>query len=165
VTTQRRPRTWRDILVNQVVSTATQSVPLDILVDLPARDVKTVVRLIGSLTAFPDDRNATSEGVMSIDLGIGVVSQESFTAQVVPDPNVQADYPALGWLYASSRIVIFNNSSGTTEMFHIPEFNFDVGANRKVDKGVLTLVWNNTAADGTGFACRLVGRVRAVVLL
>ena len=164
MTTKRRRRAWCDILINQSVGSNQQSVPVDILADFPDVDVKTVTRLIGDLTPFPDDRNATNEGVMQIDLGIGVGSLEAFTAAIVPDPNVQADYPTIGWLYVSTRIVIQNNSTGTNEIIHIPEFHFDVGANRKVDKGVLYAVWNNTAADGTGYPIRLVGRIRALCL-
>ena len=165
MTSQRRPRAWADIRVNQAVAAAAGSVPVDILVDLPENPRQTVVRLIGNLTAFPDDRNAAIDGAAQVDIGIGVAAQEAFTAQVVPDPNQQADYPSLGWLYISTRVVIFNNASGTTEKLFIPEFNFDIGANRKVDKGILYLVWNNETADATGFTVRLVGRVRALVLL
>ncbi len=164
MTTQRRRRAWCDILVNQAVATADQSIPVDILIDFPDTDVKTVVRLIGSLTVFPADFNATNDASMQIDLGIGVGSREAFTALVVPDPNVQADYPTLGWLYITTKMVLMNNSSGTLEFLKVAEINFDIRANRKVDKGVLYLVWNNTAAQGTGYTVRMVGRIRALCL-
>ena len=164
MTTQRRRRAWCDVLINRATSSGTQDTPIDLLVDFPATDVKTVTRLIGDIAFFPDDRNAAIDGVMQIDLGIGVGSQEAFTALVVPDPNVQAEYPTIGWLYITTRVVIFNNSSGTTERLIVPEIHFDVGANRKVDKGILYLVWNNTVADATGFTVRAVGRVRSLCL-
>ena len=165
MTTARRRRSWADVLINQTAAGAAQSVPVDLRTDAPATDFSTVVRLIGDLSVSPSDLNATSEGIQQIDLAIGVTSLEAFTAQVVPDPNVQADYPPLGWLYISTRTVIFNNSSGTTEKLFIPEFHFDVGANRKIDKGVLFMVWNNTNAAGGGFTVRMVGRVRSLALL
>ena len=112
----------------------------------------------------PDDRNATDDTVQQIDVGIGVGSQEAFTAGVVPDPNVQADYPTIGWLYITTKMMVINNSSGTLEGFHFPEWHFDVGANRKVDKGVLYLAVHNTGADGGGAQIRIIGRVRSLCL-
>ena len=164
MTTQRRRRAWSDVIVNQVVLSGNQSSPIDLLVDLPDNPVKTAVRLIGDLTAFPDDRNAATDGVMQIDLGIGVGSTEAFSAAVMPDPQVQADYPTLGWLYISSRIIIFNNSSGTTEKMHVAEFHFDIRANWKVDRGTLYAVWHNTLADATGYTVRMAGRIRSLCL-
>ncbi len=164
MTTQRRPRSWTDILINRSITSGSASIALDLLVDAPARDVSTVIRIIGDIAAFPDDRNAAIDGVMEIDLGIGVCSREAFVANVVPDPNVQAEYPSLGWLYITSQFVIQNNAGGTLEGFVYPQWHFDVGANRKVDKGVLYAAINNTVSDDTGFTVRVVGRLRALSL-
>ncbi len=165
MTTHRRPRAWSDVRVNQQVSAAAGSVPIDLGIQQTDKDVKTAVRVIGDLVGFPNDRNAAVDGVMQLEIGIGVASEEAFTAQVVPDPNAQSEYPSLGWLYMSSRLVTFNNSSGTTEFLQLGEFRFDIRANRKVDRGRLYLVWNNTTADGSGFQVTLVGRVRTLFLL
>ena len=165
MTTQRRRRAWSDVRVNQVNAANVGSVPIDLGIQQVDKDVKTAVRVIGDLTGFPDDRNAAVDGVMQIEGGIGVASEEAFTAQVVPDPNAQSEYPALGWLYMASRVVIFNNSSGTTEVLEPATFHFDIRANRKVDRGRLYFVWNNTTADGTGFQVTLVGRIRTLFLL
>ncbi len=164
MTTQRRRRAWADRKFNQLVPAAAQSSPIDLLANLPVNPVKTVVRLIGDLFFFPDDRNATVDGVMEIDLGIGVSASEAFVAQVMPDPNVEGDYPTLGWIYVSTRAVHFNNSSGTVESWHYPELHFDIRAARKVDKGILYAVWNNTVVDATGFSVRMSGRIRALCL-
>ncbi len=163
--TMRRPRAWSDVRINQVVAAAAASVPIDLGIELADRDVKTAVRVIGDLVAFPDDRNATIDGVMQIEGGIGVASREAFTAQIVPNPNQQGEYPALGWLYMHSMVMISNNSSGTIEMYNVPTVHFDVRANRKVDKGVLYYTWDNTTADGTGIQVILLGRIRVLFLL
>ena len=131
---------------------------------MPATGVKTVIRLIGDFVAFPDDRNAAVDGIAEVDLGIGVTTVEALAAGVLPDPEDQTDYPYLGWLYVTTKCIIFNNSSGTTERLFVPEWHFDIGANRKVDKGVLFLNWFNTNADGTGYTVRVVGRIRALCL-
>ena len=148
-----------------MVATADNSVPIDLGIQQVDKDVKTAVRIIGDLSAFPDDRNAAVDGVMQVEGGIGVASEEAFTAQVVPNPNSQSEYPALGWLYVSSQILIFNNSSGTVESYLFPVWHFDIRANRKVDRGRLYYVWDNTVADATGFSTRLVGRIRTLFLL
>ncbi len=164
MTTRRRPRAWSDTLVNRIIASGSGTAPIDLLLQLAASDTKTAVRLIGDFVAFPDDRNASVDGVAEIDMGVGVAASEAFIATVVPDPNNQADYPTLGWLYATTKFVIFNNSSGTTEKLFIPEWHFDIRANRKVDKGVLYLAINNTNADAAGYDVRVVGRVRALCL-
>ena len=51
------------------------------------------------MSVVPESLGATDDGVMAIDVGIGVVSTEAFTAGVVPDPQTSSDYPTLGWLY------------------------------------------------------------------
>ena len=164
MTTPRRRRAWRDIRINLSLNSGAGITPIDLLVDAPDIDVSTVTRIIGDLVAFPDDRNAAVDGVAQLDLGIGVVSQEAFTAGVVPDPNVQAEYPTLGWVYITTQVVIMNNSSGTTEFIHVPEWHFDIGSNRKVDKGILCCSMENTLADGTGYTIRVVGRMRSLCL-
>jgi len=165
VTTPRRPRTWNDVRVNQIVAAGGSSVPVDLGINLAARDVKTVVRIILDLCVFPDDRNAAIDGVAQIECGIGVASLEAFTAQVVPNPRSQSEYPALGWLYVNSRCLIFNNSSGTIESWDFPQWHADIRANRKVDKGRLYFTWDNTTADAAGISVTMVGRIRSLFLL
>ena len=141
------------------------TIPIDLLVDLPENDVKTVTRLIGRLTVIPSDPNAAVTSAMRVDMGIGVASQEAFTAGIVPDPNVQADYPTQGWLWIDSPTIVFVNGSGTTESWLYPMIQFDIGAQRKVDKGVIYFVANNTLIVSAGISVRVVGRIRALVLL
>ena len=78
--TMRRPRAWSDVRLNQAVNAATGSVPVDLGIQQVDKDVKTAVRVIGDLRAFPDDRNAAVDSVMQIEMGIGVASEEAFTA-------------------------------------------------------------------------------------
>ena len=164
MTTQRRPRAWSDTLINQIILSGSFINPLDLLLQIADTDRKTVIRTIGDLTVVPDNRNAALDSVMSIDLGIGVCAREAFTAAVTPDPNNQTDYPALGWLYATSQVLHINNSSGTVESYHFPRWHWDIGANRKVDKGVCYVAINNTVADGSGIDIRVIGRIRALAL-
>ncbi len=44
-------------------------------------------------------------GVQAVDLGIGLLEQDAFGAQVAPDPNVAADQTPRGWVYRDRLIV------------------------------------------------------------
>ena len=165
MTTQRRPRAWADRIISLGVTSGAQTIPFDLLADLPDTTVKTVTRLIGTFTLVPSDLDAAVTSAQRIDMGIGVASQEAFTAGVVPDPNVQADYPALGWLWIDSQTVIKVNASGTTEAFLYPTVHFDIGAQRKVDRGIIYFVANNTLILGSAMGIQVVGRIRTLSLL
>ncbi len=165
MTSQRRPRTWSDVRIAQSTAAGGSNSTVDLGIQVNDRDVRTAVRIILDLCIFPDDRNAAVDGVAQIEVGIGVASEEAFVANVVPDPRSQAEYPALGWLYMTSKCLIFNNSSGTIEEWVFPEWHADIRANRKVDKGRLYLTWDNTTVDGAGFTVTMVGRARTLFLL
>jgi len=165
MTTPRRPRAWGDLLVNRIVASGADATPDDLLADFPEIFVKTVVRSIGRLLVFPDDRNATFDSVQRLDLGIGVAAEEAFLAGIVPDPDVGKEYPALGWIYRATGVMVSNNSSGTLEGYHYPELLWDTGANRKVDKGRLYLTMSNNIVDGTPATVRVAGLVRSLMLI
>jgi len=151
--------------VSVSVAAAAQSIPFDLLADMPDVDVKTVTRIIIDLTLLPNDPDAAVTGGARMDLAIGVAAQEAFTAGVVPDPNLSSDYPTQGWLWIASPVVIHVNASGTTEAFVYPRVQADLGAQRKVDKGVLYFVANNTTIVGSGESIQIAGRLRSLVLL
>ena len=163
--TQRRPRDWADTIMNITLADGGLFTPLDLLFDLPPAATKTVARLIGSLTILNDDVSEQVNGVTRVDMGIGVASLEAFTAGVVPDPSASQDYPTRGWLWVETAVVIQNNVTASRGFWQYPWVKFDVGASRKVDKGVLYFTMNNNAAAGTSLTVRIVGRIRAVCLL
>ncbi len=165
MTTPRRRRTWADRTLDILITSGGQTIPIDMLVDLPDTDVKTVTRVIGKLTITYADPDAAVTSIQRIDAGIGVAAREAFTAGIVPDPAVQADYPALGWIWVGTMTAMKVNQSGTTEAFHVPEERFNVGAQRKVDKGVLYFVADSTLITATGASVRVTGRLRTLVLL
>jgi len=165
VTTPRRRRIWADRVIDLLITSGGQTIPIDLLVDLPEDDVKTVTCIIGRITSVYADPDGALTTSQRIDMGIGVASREAFTAGIVPDPATQADYPTQGWLWIDSPTTLKVNASGTTEAFHVPVVTFDVGAQRKVDKGVLYFVADNTLIVGSAASIRIVGRIRALVLL
>ena len=161
--TPRRRRAWADAQFTITLVTATLMVPLDLLGDLPQMDVKTVTRIVGSITILPDNFTSTDDGANVIDVGIGVVSKEAFDAAVVPDPQTTTDYPTLGWLWKARLVAYRQNGSGTVEEFGYPRIDLDVRSQRKVDKGVLFITAFN-ASLFTGWTCIMVGNVRSLCL-
>ena len=56
------------------------------------------------------------------------------------------------------------NASGTVEDFMVVPVHVDVGASRKVDKGVLFLAADPSMAFGASFGVRLIGLLRSLCL-
>ena len=166
--TTRRPRTWADRLYTDQ-GIASGSVFIDnLLTNAPTRDTITVARLIGKLQVHTASTDET-ESSQIIDLAIGVSSVEAFNlgATALPDPNTEGDYPPRGWLYAT-RVYYEQTlpTGGTpTAMWRVlPVIEFDLGAMRRIDKGVLFMIVRNTSIDGAATNMRLTGRVRAMCL-
>jgi len=160
-----RPRAWGDSLINvDLVSGVQQSINL--LLTLTASDTITAVRLVGSLTASPASLIGQIDGIMGIDIGVGVAATEAFgVAGAIPDPNVAGDVPARGWLYRTRMVEIkVHSSSSVFEILHVGTANFDIGASRKVDRGILYMTMSSNPILGTAHTINLAGIVRAFCL-
>ena len=120
----------------------------------------TSARVVLDLSIHP--ATAVSDGFQQLTLGIGVMSQEAFTAVVFPDANIGADRPARGWLYRNNVSV----AGAAAMVSHAPiRITADIRGKRKVDNGELVMVLNNTTIDGTAFMVRVNGLVRVLFLL
>jgi len=161
-----RPRAWADRLI--VLSGSLTGTPqaLDLLTDVVDSDTVTVARIIGRITVIPASLSATDQAAQRIDVGIGVATQAAFDAGVgsLPDPRVNADAPARGWLYRDSLVMMKQNSTGTVEDWLYPMSHFDVGALRRVDKGVLFVVFAKTSLQGSAFDVQVSGLIRSMCL-
>ena len=138
--------------------------PLDILVDLGVSrlDTVTIVRLVGQMAVFPDIPIVSTTSNQIIDVGIGVASEQAFTAGAVPQPDQTDEYPARGWLYVATKSLFRGNLDTTGE--HYPTWEFDIRSMRKIDKGRLYLAAGNGLGDGTPIVVRFQGRIRALCL-
>ena len=162
-----RRRAWADFIVNlALVTDVPQSV--DLLTQAPDLDTLTVARLIGKLTVWPASMTTQVDSHMIVDIGVGVASVEAFGVAAsagLPIVIAVASAPPRGWLYRSQIDVMKVHSTGTTfEIAHAGEDKFDIGAMRKVDKGVLYLVAQSTLIDGTAMTVDLTGLVRSMCL-
>ena len=162
--TQRRRRAWSDTILNTTLAIG-GAFTGDLLAGLEAQETKTVARILLDIWAFPDATDQ-SEAAAFFHFGIGVGSAEAFVAGVLPDPDIVADYPTLGWVYVASKPVlqglpIVSGGGGVTRLtVHINE---DLRGQRKVDRGVLYMTAVSRAITGV-VTIRVVGRVRALCL-
>ena len=151
---------WHDTNLNASVSSTKTVIQLD-----PGdEETITLVRIVGRISVVPPSLSATSDGVIAVDLGIGVAGASAITAGSVADPATDTQAPARGWLYANRIAVLRQNSSGTVEDWMYPTVEFDLRAMRKVDRGAVFLVHDRALVSGTVWDPRLVGRIRCLFM-
>jgi len=134
----------------------------DLLSSLIDMDTLTAIRIVGHLVLIPSSVSASALGSTGVDFGIGVISAEALAAPTVPDPNVNGDVPAAGWLYRSRLIHMRENNGPTEAGGFIDSVDFDIRAARKVDRGKLFFATHPEAIDGTILAVRLAGIIRVL---
>ncbi len=162
-----RRRAWCDFFVNQQLVEGTPQ-SANLLTQAPDLDTMTVARLIGRLYVSHDSLTAQVDSRMMVEVGIGVASQEAFAvagAAGLPIVGAAASAPPRGWLYRGEMQAIKVHSSGTTYEVMMPDKDkFDLGAMRKVDKGVLFLIADTKLVGGTTATIRMTGLIRTMVL-
>jgi len=160
-----RPRAWDTQLINAEFINSGDGFVLGLLDNLIDSDTLTAVRLLIDLKFAPTALDAVLSGSALVDMGIGVASSEAFEAGVtaLPDPDVEGDTPARGWLWRNRMFCQYKKESG---MFHVyvDSLRADVRSMRKVDRGRLFMRAKALVTDDTFPDCRLVGQVRALCL-
>ena len=151
-----RPTDWVDTRVILEVSTSAQSIT-SLVTGLSTANTRsaTIIRTIIRLGLFSNSV-AGAWGVASLDLAIGIASQEAFVAGVVPDPNSATEKPARGWMWRT-QMQVAQNGVGSQVIYSIEA---DVRSGRKVENGEVYLVANNTPYTGTQFQVNVVGMIR-----
>ncbi len=159
-----RNRAWQDTLFDLTIVPAAAQSNTDLLANAPPVDTLTVIRMIVGLEVYPS-LGLITDGLMAIDMGIGVTSLEAFTVNATPDVNVDDEYPPRGWLWIA-RKGVYNSveaSSGLDTVYRA-NFEVDLRAMRKIDKGKLYLAVSSTVTAGSAFNTELMGRVRVLCL-
>ena len=161
-----RPRAWADLIFQQQITSGAFMATQDLLADLAARplDTVTVTRIVGTLHLFIEMPDPQVEGIMKLDVGIGVVAASAFPGVAVPDPGISTEYPPRGWLYADTKWVAQSAGASTMQQSQQPVWSVDLGAMRKIDKGILFCAAKSTLVDGAAFTVRFGGRLRSLCL-
>ena len=122
----------------------------------------TLVRTIIAITLMPNTPGAVS-GVTRVRMGIQMVSDDSFAANAMADPQIAADSPVQGWLWRGHELVI--DETLATGMPQFVQVNVDLRAQRKCDRSQAVLSVHNESLEGTAFTLRFVGMIRALYKL
>jgi len=155
-----RAMVWDDSVLGSTIATGAEViVPLSTTVQGESRG-QTVIRSMYDLSASSVSI-AGAYGVQSLDIGIGITSLEAFTAGIVPDPGVQTEKPARGWLWKANLTVSQNGISTPV----VANIRADVRGMREIQNGVVYLVVANKPIRGTTFTIDLSGLVRLLIKL
>ena len=100
----------------------------------------------------------SGEGSQQVSVGVGVVSQESFAAGSLPDPEVVADFPIRGWIFRA-RYRIFGFAADQPQ-FMTRRIDMDIRAKRKLDNGESYWRSVNTNEEGVIGVILVSGMVR-----
>ncbi len=159
-----RNRAWTDSRFAGVSLAAGSPNKVNLLANAPTMDTLTVVRIVGDVTIQYTPNSTVVDSLSIVDMGIGVSSTEAFTVgpTALPSPAVVTEFPPRGWLYVASRPVS-QQAESTGVLNEIARFQFDLGAMRKIDKGILFCVFQNEDIL-TGGAVRVTGRIRVLCL-
>jgi len=156
-----RPRAWGDRTFDDNMVNGTVKVD-NLLLNLVPADTLTVVRIIGKMEFWLQDLVQSVNSVVSVDIGIGVASEEAFAVggNAIPTPSVDTEVPQAGWLYLQ-RLHVFQ---WTTIQHQNAMFTFDIRAARRVDRGILYATMVATTIQGTTAQLARGGKIRALCL-
>ena len=161
----RRLTAWDDFRMNN--STADGAFATFALMNNIADPEKrgcTLIRMILDFVLFPATPGAVS-GRQLYSMGIGVVSDDAFSAGAtgLPNPEVDSDYPVGGWLWRKT-VAVFDETLATG---HVPpvQIQADLRAMRKLDRSTLAFMLFNGTGEGTPFAVQRIGQIRCLYKL
>ena len=159
-----RRRSWADTRLVSITLVSGTPQSFDLLVDAPVSDTLTVTRIIGDVWVMYDPSVTVVDSLSELNLGIGVSSREAFDigGASLPRPFNTTEYPPRGWLYVNTQPVV-QSAEATGVLNHMAHFKFDVGAMRKIDKGVLFMTLEQFTLI-TGGAMQVLGRLRTLCL-
>jgi len=157
----RRATDWVDTRLGLTIPVSGQFLS-SLLSGLTQEELRgaTIVRTILTLGVC-SETVAGAWGNMVIDLAIGIVSREAFAAGVVPDPVVDRDTPARGWMWRTQRVISQNGVGGQV----VFDVTADIRGARKVENGNVFIVANSSVLDGTTFVMTVRGMVRLLMKL
>ncbi len=105
----------------------------------------------------------SGEGSSTMDIGIGIASQEAFAAGNLPDPNTATDYPLRGWVFrARGRVFHFASTSPQVFTWRVDR---DIRSRRVLDNGEPYIKFQHTLNEGAQGVLRITGLVRCLWLV
>ncbi len=170
MTSQRRPRVWADLKIDDNMSAGGSHLE-NLLLNAPVDwQSKTAIRHIARLRVIPTVVANASVSAQLVSIGIGVIARDAFVAASgavtasIPNPSVATDFPINGWIFREQAILVNQQDSGTVEAWEMPEFHYDIRAARKVDRGILFVALVNEDLIAGTTAVKVAGMMRTLVL-
>ena len=107
----------------------------------------------------------SGEGSQDVSIGIGVASQDAFSAggASLPDPAVQGDFPTRGWVWRA-RFRVYGFAADQAAVFN-RRIDLDIRARRKLDNGESFIKVTNTVDQGTSGTINAIGLIRQLWLV
>ena len=160
------PKTlWIDTLVDEDITAGTAST-ISLMTGVSSVqtrfDAMTLLRTIIGIDLAYLIHDA-GEGSHSIDLGIGVTSQDAFTAGGFPDVRTATDFPTRGWVYRA-RYRVFGFAADQPAVYSA-RVDRDIRSRRKLDNGECYLTMNATLLEGAATAMNVIGLIRQLWLV
>ena len=159
------PRLWIDTNIHSdIASGTTSSVTLMTGVSSTQTrfDQMMLLRTIIGLDIFPVVHDE-GEGSQHLALGIGIASQEAFSAGVFLDPQTSTDYPTRGWVW-KAQYRIWGFAADQPAVFN-QRVDRDIRAMRKLENGEAYLTMFSNALEGVQIAIKVIGLVRQLWLV
>jgi len=157
----RRRTTWEDRVLGQtLVAGAQLLIRVDGTNSVADSQGLTLTRVIIDMYLMSTSI-AGAYGVQAVDYGVLGMSRESFAAGISPDPGSESEEPMRGWV-VRNRVAVAQNGIGTPVTVRIQH---DLHAQRRLDEGVIAMVFDNSNVLGTSASVLVLGLVRCLFLL
>ncbi len=154
---------WLDTLVSFTTGNASGNA-ITLMQDIDSTESRmgmTLMRIIVGMD-LAHTVHDSGEGSQTVDVGIGLASQEAFAANVLADPNSGTDFPIRGWLWRTRyRTYGF---AADQPMAIVRRLDYDLRAKRKIDNGELYFSLFNTSNEGSTGAVDATGIIRCLYL-
>ena len=161
------PRLWIDTLLVETVALGVlevNSLMGGITAAQSRFDQMTLLRTIIGLDLARSVHDS-GEGSEICDIGIGIASQDAFSAggTALPNPDTEADFPTRGWVWRA-RYRIFGFAADQPTIF-TRRIDLDIRSQRKLENGVSFLVVDLQAAEGATSTMSMIGLIRQLWLV
>ena len=122
----------------------------------------TIVRMLIGMQFMPINPGGIN-GQMAVTIGIGLASDDAFSAGALPDPEVDADFPVAGWMYRD-RFVVGNLTPGAGP-YLVLRVEKDLRAQRKLDRSTPFMSVRPDLVNGSAFSIIESGIIRILYKL
>ena len=160
----RRGTAWDDSRVAATVGSGASTTG-QLLVENVADPEKrgcTLVRMILDLSLVATPPGAVS-GMQRLSIGIGLVSDDAFSASAFPEPSETDDFPVGGWIYRGMRLI--RDETLASGIIAQERLYLDLRVQRKLERSSVVFMTKNDAVEGSTFSVAVQGLVRSLYKL